>query len=62
MHTFDLPKGGEKHYQQQYADMYFLRLAQLKEAVKQRAEEAWGDFTVTTPTHSVYIILVGSCK
>lgn len=24
--------------------MYFLRLAQLKKAVKQKAEEAWSDF------------------
>ncbi|KAF2109119.1 DNA polymeras-like protein subunit delta-2 [Lophiotrema nucula] len=46
LHTFELPKGAEKHYHQQYADLYFLRLAQLKKAVKQRAEEAWGDFTL----------------
>ncbi|KAF2740552.1 DNA polymeras-like protein subunit delta-2 [Polyplosphaeria fusca] len=44
LHTFQLPQGAEKHYQQQFADMYFLRLAQLKKAVKQKAEEAWGDF------------------
>ncbi|ORY09275.1 DNA polymeras-like protein subunit delta-2 [Clohesyomyces aquaticus] len=44
LHTFDLPKGTEKHYGQQYADMYFLRLAQLKEAIKRQAEEAWKDF------------------
>ncbi|PVH96512.1 DNA polymeras-like protein subunit delta-2 [Periconia macrospinosa] len=44
LHTFELPKGAEKHYQQQFADMYFLRLAQLKNAVKQKAAEAWDDF------------------
>jgi len=26
--------------------MYFLRLAQLKKAVKQKAEDAWSDFEV----------------
>lgn len=46
LHTFELPKGTEKHYQQQYADMYFVRLAQLKKAVKQKAQEAWEDFEV----------------
>ncbi|KAH7132069.1 DNA polymerase alpha/epsilon subunit B-domain-containing protein [Dendryphion nanum] len=44
LHTFDLPKGADRQYKQQFADMYFLRLAQLKEAVRQRAEDAWGDF------------------
>ncbi|PSN60656.1 DNA polymeras-like protein subunit delta-2 [Corynespora cassiicola Philippines] len=44
LHTFNLPKGTERHYGQQYADMYFLRLAQLKKAVEERAEEAWSDF------------------
>ncbi|KAJ4344503.1 DNA polymerase delta small subunit Cdc1 [Didymosphaeria variabile] len=44
LHTFELPKGPEKHYQQQFADMYFLRLAQLKKAVKQKAHEAWDEF------------------
>lgn len=46
LHTFQLPKGAERHYQQQYADMYFLRLAQLRKAVKQKAKEAWDDFEV----------------
>jgi DNA polymerase delta subunit 2 len=46
LHTFDLPKGADKHYGQQFADMYFLRLAELKEHVKQKAEEAWSDFTL----------------
>ncbi|OCK82851.1 hypothetical protein K432DRAFT_423807 [Lepidopterella palustris CBS 459.81] len=42
--TFELPKGVDKHYQQQYADMYFLRLAQLKAAVEQKAQDAWENF------------------
>ncbi|KAF1997979.1 DNA polymeras-like protein subunit delta-2 [Amniculicola lignicola CBS 123094] len=46
LHTFDLPKGADKHYGQQFADMYFLRLAELKTHVKQKAEEAWSDFTL----------------
>ena len=29
------------HYQQQYGDMYFLRLAKLKPAVEEIAAEAW---------------------
>jgi hypothetical protein len=28
--------------------MYFLRLAQLRESVKQKAQEAWEDFEVRT--------------
>jgi DNA polymerase delta subunit 2 len=38
-HNYALEK--EKHYQQQFADMYFLRLAILKPAVEKIAEEAW---------------------
>ncbi|MCJ1288905.1 hypothetical protein MMC34_000436 [Xylographa carneopallida] len=46
LHTFELAKGDQKHYQQQYADIYFLRLAMLKPAVKEAAETAWGDFEI----------------
>lgn len=46
LHTFELPKGADKHYSQQFADMYFLRLAQLKEHVMEKAHEAWDDFEV----------------
>jgi DNA polymerase delta subunit 2 len=46
LHTFELPKGIEKNYAHQFADMYFLRLAQLKTAVMQKAQEAWEDFEV----------------
>lgn len=50
LHTFELPKGSDKHYGQQFADMYFLRLAMLKKAVKQKAEDAWSDFEVCKAT------------
>ncbi|KAK5013579.1 DNA polymerase delta small subunit Cdc1 [Cryomyces antarcticus] len=44
--TFTLAKGDQKHYQQQYADMYFARLAQLKSAVEQIAADAWEGFEI----------------
>lgn len=44
--TFHLPKGENRHWTQQYADMYFARLAQLKPAVEQIADEAWADFEI----------------
>lgn len=46
LRTFELPKGADKHYSQQFADMYFLRLAQLKEHVMEKAHAAWDDFEV----------------
>ncbi|KAK3701058.1 DNA polymerase delta small subunit Cdc1 [Vermiconidia calcicola] len=48
--TFDLPVGERRHYQQQYADMYFARLAQLKPAAEQIASEAWSDFEIAGET------------
>lgn len=36
----------EKHYQQQYGDMYFLRLTKLKKYVAANAEAAWEDFSI----------------
>ena len=44
--TFNLAAGGSRHYQQQYADMYFLRLARLKPVVAEAAETAWEGFSV----------------
>ncbi|KAL8800619.1 MAG: hypothetical protein Q9200_007193 [Gallowayella weberi] len=44
--TFVLDKGDQKHYQQQYGDMYFLRLAKLKPAVEAIADEEWKDFEI----------------
>lgn len=46
LNTFQLPPGQERQYQQQYGDMYFLRLAKLKPAVEQVAVEAWEGFSV----------------
>lgn len=46
LHSFDLAKGDQKHYQQQYGDMYFLRLAKLKPVVERIAAEAWDGFQV----------------
>ncbi|KAF2763886.1 hypothetical protein EJ03DRAFT_346565 [Teratosphaeria nubilosa] len=45
-HNYLLPKGEDRHYQQQYADMYFARLAQLKPAVEQIAAEAFDNIEV----------------
>ncbi|KAF2429878.1 hypothetical protein EJ08DRAFT_634702 [Tothia fuscella] len=42
--TFALPKGDQKHYTQQFADLYFLRLALLKPDIEKIAEEAWKNF------------------
>ena len=44
--TYTLPKGDGKHYQQQYADMYFTRLAQLKPSAESIGSEAFGDVTI----------------
>lgn len=46
LRTYHLPKGEKKHYQQQYADMYFARLAVLKPALEEVASEAWEGFEV----------------
>lgn len=44
--TFKLPAGTGRQYQQQYGDMYFLRLARLKPAVESLAATAWDGFSV----------------
>jgi len=46
LRTYTLPKGENRHYQQQYADMYFARLAQLKPAVESIAAESFSDFEI----------------
>ena len=58
LHTFDLPKGDEKHYQQQYADIYFLRLSMLKPAVEEAAREAWADFEVCAVESDIFAVLL----
>jgi DNA polymerase delta subunit 2 len=49
LNTFELAKGSQKHYQQQYGDMYFLRLAKLKPVIERYAAEAWDGFEVWVP-------------
>lgn len=44
LHTFRLKK--EKSYQQQFADMYFLRLTRIKPAVEQIASDVWADTVI----------------
>ncbi|KAL2366735.1 hypothetical protein RJZ56_000320 [Blastomyces dermatitidis] len=44
--TFVLPRGEMRHYQQQYADIYFLRLARLKPAVTEIAVASWEGFNI----------------
>ena len=39
LHTFTL--GKDLHYQQQFADIYFLRLTKIKPAVEKVAEASW---------------------
>ncbi|KAL8685184.1 MAG: hypothetical protein Q9218_007916, partial [Villophora microphyllina] len=50
LNTFTLAKGDQKHYQQQYGDMYFLRLAKLKPSVEALADEEWKDFEIAGET------------
>lgn len=44
--TYDLEKGDLRTYQQQYGDIYFLRLAKLKPVVEAVAAEAWEGYQV----------------
>ncbi|KAI5290817.1 hypothetical protein KEM55_008493, partial [Ascosphaera atra] len=44
--TFELPRGEGRSYQQQYADIYFVRLTQLKPAVAEIAAQAWDGLLV----------------
>ncbi|KAG4034892.1 hypothetical protein MFRU_002g02410 [Monilinia fructicola] len=46
--TFALSKA--KHYQQQYGDMYFLRLTSLKKPVEEIASAAWDGFQISGET------------
>ncbi|KAF2141831.1 uncharacterized protein K452DRAFT_298492 [Aplosporella prunicola CBS 121167] len=45
--TFALPKGADRHYAQQYADMYYARLSELKPVLEERAMEAWAEFEIS---------------
>ncbi|OKL64121.1 hypothetical protein UA08_00149 [Talaromyces atroroseus] len=46
LHTFQLPKADTRQYQQQYGDLYFLRLAKLKPAAEKIGRDAWDGFTI----------------
>ncbi|QKX62726.1 uncharacterized protein TRUGW13939_09888 [Talaromyces rugulosus] len=46
LHTFQLPKADSRQYQQQYGDLYFLRLAKLKPAAEKVGREAWDGFSI----------------
>ncbi|KIW17600.1 hypothetical protein PV08_04795 [Exophiala spinifera] len=46
LYSYRLLRGENKHYVQQYGDMYFLRLAKLKPAVEAIAAEDWDDFEI----------------
>lgn len=45
-YNFFLPEDDEYEYAQQYADLYYIRLDQLKKTVESRAESRWRNFTV----------------
>lgn len=49
LQSFLLPKGESKQYKQQFADLYFLRLAKLKPSVESIADSDWGEFQVRIP-------------
>ncbi|RMD41893.1 hypothetical protein DV735_g3215, partial [Chaetothyriales sp. CBS 134920] len=46
LHSYRLTREEMKQYEQQFGDMYFLRLAKLKPVVERIAEEAWFDFEI----------------
>ncbi|KAK4546212.1 hypothetical protein LTR36_002349 [Oleoguttula mirabilis] len=48
--TYRLPPGSARHYQNQYADMYFARLAQLKPATLAIAADAFDTFSIADET------------
>lgn len=46
LYSFNLPKDEQHEFAQQYADLYYVRLDELKGTVETRAEERWRDFTI----------------
>ncbi|KAL9085672.1 MAG: hypothetical protein Q9159_004549 [Coniocarpon cinnabarinum] len=48
LHDFDLAKA--EGYQQQYGDLYFLRLAKIKPEVQKIASEAWEGYSIADET------------
>lgn len=60
LHSFRLEE--EKHYQQQYGDMYFLRLAKLKPAVEEMATEAWSDIEVRVQHNALILQMLTTLR
>ena len=46
LQTYKLPAGETKGYQQQYGDIYFVRLAKLKPAVEEVGRAIWDEVEV----------------
>lgn len=46
LYNYRLGRGDTKQYQQQFADIYFLRLAKLKRVVEKVAQEDWEHFEI----------------
>ncbi|KAI5306666.1 N-acetyltransferase 9 [Ascosphaera pollenicola] len=44
--NYRLPPGGARQFQQQFADIYFLRLTQLKPVLAEIARQAWEGLTI----------------
>ena len=58
LNSFTLPRGDTRHYQQQYAQVYFARLAVLKPTLERIADEEWGDFELgNTQVQHVHRVL-----
>lgn len=51
--SFELPPGSSRSYRQQFADIYFLRLAALKPVAAAAASTAWDGFIVSTSDTSI---------
>lgn len=46
LYSFRLPRGDNKQYEQQFADIYFLRLAKLKPVIEKVAAEEWKGYEI----------------
>lgn len=44
--TYRLPQGSQRQYMQQFADIYYLRLHELKPVVEELAAQEWSDFEI----------------
>lgn len=46
LYSYRLERGETRQYQQQFADIYFLRLAKLKPVIEKIAQAEWDDFEI----------------